>query len=57
MKAFLITVGTVFGLVVVAHVARMVAEPRMAGEPWFLGLTLAAAALSAWAWWLVWKSR
>jgi hypothetical protein len=57
MKAFLITAGTVFGLVVVAHIARIVAEPQMAREPWFLALTLAAAALSAWAWWLVWKSR
>ena len=57
MKAFLITAGTVFGLVVAAHVARMIADPEMAKEPWFVGLTLAATALSAWAWWLVWKSR
>jgi len=57
MKAFLITAGTVFGLVVVAHVARLVAEPGMAKEPWFLALTLVAAALSVWAWRLVWKSR
>ena len=57
MKPFLITAGTVFGLVVVAHVARIVAEPQIAREPWFLALTLAAAALSAWAWWLVWKLR
>lgn len=57
MKPFLITAGSVFGLVVVAHVARIVAEPQMAKEPSFLSLTLAAAALSAWAWRLVWKSR
>jgi hypothetical protein len=57
MKQFLITAATVFGLVVVAHVARMVAEPQMAKEPWFLALTLGAGALSAWAWWLVRKSR
>ena len=57
MRPFLITAGSVFGLVVVAHVARIVAEPQMAKEPWFLALTLAAAALSAWAWRLVWKSR
>ena len=57
MKPFLITAGSVFGLVVVAHVARIVAEPQMAKEPWFLALTLAAAALSAWAWRLVWKLR
>lgn len=57
MKLFLITAGTVFGLVVVAHIARVVAEPRMVREPWFLALTLVAAALSAWAWRLVWKTR
>ena len=50
MKAFLATAGVVFGLVVVAHVARMAAEPRMMHEPWFWLLTLVAAALSAWAW-------
>ncbi len=57
VKPFLITAGTVFGLVVVAYFARIAAEPQMAREPWFLALTLAAAALSAWAWRLVWKFR
>ena len=57
MKAFLITVGTVFALIVLAHVARMVAEPRVAHEPWFLLITAGAAALSAWAWRLAWTSR
>ena len=56
MKAFLATAGTVFGLVVLAHLARMVAEPRVAREPWFLLLTVVAGALSAWAWWLLWSS-
>ena len=57
MNAFLITVGTVFAVIVVAHIARIVAEPRMAGEPWFWLLTVVAAALSGWAWRLVWISR
>ena len=57
MNAFLITVGTVFGLVVVAHVARVFVEPHMAAEPWFWLLTLLAAVLSAWAWCLFWITR
>jgi uncharacterized membrane protein YcaP (DUF421 family) len=57
MKSFLVTVGTVFALIVVAHIARIVAEPRMAKEPWFWLITIVAAALSVWAWRLVWISR
>ncbi len=53
MKAFLITAGTVFGLIVIAHLARIVAEPNMAREPWFWALTILAAALSGWAFRLV----
>ena len=55
MKAFLITVGTVFALIVLAHLARIAVEPGMAREPWFLLLTIAAAGLSGWAWRLVWR--
>lgn len=57
MKAFLITAGTVFGLIAIAHIARIVVEPRMAAEPWFLILTVIAAALSAWSWRLFWTLR
>ena len=57
MKAFLITTGTVFALVVIAHVARMIAEPDVVHEPLFWLLTFVAAALSGWAWRLVWKLR
>jgi hypothetical protein len=57
MKPFLVTAGTVFGLIVIAHIARVVAEPRMAGDLWFWVLTVIAAALSAWAWRLFWVSR
>jgi hypothetical protein len=57
MKAFLITIGTVFALIVVAHIARMIAEPRMATDPWYWLLTLTAAGLSAWAWRLLWRDR
>ena len=57
MKAFLITAGTVFGLIVVAHVIRLFAEPGVIRDPWFWLLTIAAAALSIWAWRLAWRLR
>ena len=51
MKAYLATTGTVFGLMVVAHVWRAVAEgPAIVKNPVFILLTAAAAALSVWAW-------
>jgi protein-S-isoprenylcysteine O-methyltransferase Ste14 len=56
MKAYLITTGSVFALVVLAHVARMIAEPRLVREPTYLLLTLAAAVLSAWSWRLLRRS-
>lgn len=50
MKAYLITTGTVFGLITVAHVWRTIAEgPRLATDPLFLLLTLFSAALCLWA--------
>jgi hypothetical protein len=57
MTAFLIIVGSVFALIVMAHVARIFVEPQMAREPWFWLLTVIAAALSGWAWRLLWISR
>ena len=57
MKAFFVTVGTVFGLIVVAHVARVVVEPAKAADPWYWGLTAIAAVLSGWSWYLLWNSR
>jgi hypothetical protein len=51
MKAYLITTGTVFGLIVLAHIARVFAEgPRLATDPVFVLLTVLPAALSFWAW-------
>ena len=57
MKAFLITAGTVFGLVVVAHVIRISVEPEMARDPWFWALTLLAGGLCFWACRLLWQLR
>jgi hypothetical protein len=51
MKAYVMTTGAVFGLITLAHVLRIIAEgPHLATDPWFVLLTVAAAALSLWAW-------
>jgi hypothetical protein len=57
MKAYLITTGTVFALIAVAHVARMIAESSQMREPWFVALTLLTAGFSVWAFSLVRKTR
>ena len=51
MKAYLMTTGAVFGLITLAHLWRFYEEgPRLATDPWFVLLTVAAAGLSLWAW-------
>jgi hypothetical protein len=51
MKAYLITTGTVFGLITLAHIWRVIVEgPHLATNPVFVLLTFAAAALCVWAW-------
>ena len=57
MKAYVITTGTVFGLVTVAHIVRMILEkPELAAQPWYIGITLATAALCLWACRLLWRA-
>ena len=53
MKPFLMVTGTVFGLIVVAHIWRVAAEGSQLLNPWFVALTLLAAALCVWAFRLV----
>jgi hypothetical protein len=53
MKGYIVATGTLFGLIVVAHVLRMVAEPHLGADPWYILLTAAAAGISIWAWRLV----
>jgi hypothetical protein len=51
MKAYLITTGTVFALLTAAHVWRVFVEgAHLAKEPFFVAITIAAAALALWAW-------
>jgi hypothetical protein len=62
MKAYLSTTGTLFGLLALAHLMRTFAEwRRLTTDPWFLlegpGIGLVGAALSLWAWRLLWLLR
>jgi hypothetical protein len=49
MKIYVIITGVIFALITIAHVARMVMEPRVLTEPVYLLLTLVSAALAIWA--------
>ncbi len=50
MKAYLLTTGTVFGLLALVHIWRVIAESSaLARDPWFLLITVIAAALCVWA--------
>jgi hypothetical protein len=51
MKAYVITTGVVFGLLTLVHIWRIFAEgAHLATNPWFMLITLVAAALCVWAW-------
>jgi predicted Co/Zn/Cd cation transporter (cation efflux family) len=50
MKAYLMTTLVIFGLITIAHLARVLAEgTHLVRDPWYIALTLAAAALCVWA--------
>ena len=56
MKAYVVTTGIVFGLITVAHIWRGIAEgPRVAGQLWFILLTVFVAALCGWSVRLLWR--
>jgi hypothetical protein len=51
MRAYVMTTGSVFGLLTVVHIWRAIAEgSHLATNPWYILITVAAAALSLWAW-------
>ncbi|HET7038746.1 MAG TPA: hypothetical protein VFH97_02600 [Gemmatimonadales bacterium] len=50
MRRYVIVTGVTFGLLAAAHVWRMVREPHLATDPWYLALTVAAALMSLAAW-------
>ncbi len=50
MKLYVITSGSIFALIAIAHIARLAMEStHVLREPIFLVLTVLAAALSIWA--------
>lgn len=50
MKSYVFTTGTVFGLLTLAHVWRLIEEgPHLAKNPWWAIITIASAALCLWA--------
>ena len=54
MRTYVIATGLVFGLLLLAHVARVAVEGiQVAKDPYFVLATLVAAGLSLWAWRLV----
>jgi len=51
VKAYVTTTGVVFGLLTLAHIWRVIEEgPHLATDPWYVLITVAATALSLWAW-------
>ena len=50
MKAYLLTTGTVFGLLTIVHIWRVIAESAaLARDPWYILITAITAALCVWA--------
>jgi hypothetical protein len=53
MKAYLITTGAVFALLVIMHILRLATEStRFLMDPIFMLFTVGSAALAIWAWML-----
>jgi hypothetical protein len=51
VKVYVMTTGILFGLITLAHVLRMIEEGGdLATNPWYLLITVIAAALCLWAW-------
>ena len=58
MKAYIITSATLFGLITVAHLLRIMMEgARLLTEPVYILLTLLSAALSVWGWYVLRQSN
>jgi hypothetical protein len=58
MKPYLITTGTIFGLITLAHFWRMIGENhQLAADPFFLALTILSAFLCVWAFRLLKRSN
>jgi hypothetical protein len=50
MRAYIMTSGAIFAVLVAAHIWRVAVEGLpVARDPWFVGSTLIAVSLSVWA--------
>ena len=49
MRTYLATTGILFAIVAVAHLWRATIERNLVRDPWFVLLSVLAAALSIWA--------
>lgn len=54
MKAYVTTTGAVFALLTFVHVWRVIQEPHLATDPWYVLISAVAAALCLWASRLLW---
>lgn len=54
MRAYVVTTGAVFGLLLLAHIWRVIDERHLAADPFFVVATVAAAAFGLWALRLLW---
>lgn len=55
MKAYVMATGTIFGLLTLAHIWRVIGEdPHLATDPWYVLISVAAGALCLWAVRLLW---
>lgn len=49
MRTYIALTGTLFGLIVIAHIWRGIEEGAAIFDPWYIALTAAAGTLSIWA--------
>jgi hypothetical protein len=58
MRAYVMTTGSAFGLLVAVHVWRALVEgPHLLADPWWMLITGVAAAFCLWACRLLWLAR
>ena len=49
MRAYVLTTGVIFALIAAVHTWRLTLARHLLTEPWYLALTVLAAALAVWA--------
>ena len=58
VKCYIAVSGTLFALLVVAHIARYMAEgAHLLGEPIFIAATVGSIGMAGWAAFLLFRSR